>query len=145
MARGSSASSRFDDSHADVSEGLPSAAAKLLHYPVHAKTTPAWGISLLLAAGGTALISGVLLLVAANVLLHPGAWRWGFATTIAGEGLLIAGLAAMATRLWRNSRRVNTQLDGIDRRLVEVQSTLTHAGTTGSLRSALRRLPPLAA
>jgi hypothetical protein len=46
-------------------------------------------------------------------------------------------------RLWRNSRRINAQLDGIDGRLVEVQSTLTHAAanvSTSSLRGAIRRL-----
>jgi hypothetical protein len=133
----------FDAAHEDVSDDLQIAAANLRTEPGSARTTPTWGISLLLAAGGTAFMCGVLLLVAANMLLHPGAWRWGFAATITGEGLLISGLAAMATRLWRNSRRINAQLDGIDVRLVEVQSTLTHAAanvTTGSLRGALRRL-----
>jgi hypothetical protein len=131
----------FDDSH-DVSDDLQ-IAADLRIAPAPARTTPTWGISLLLAAGGTAFMCGVLLLIAANMLLHPGAWRWGFAATITGEGLLIGGLAAMAMRLWRNSRRINAQLDGIDCRLVEVQSTLTHAAanvTTGSLRGALRRI-----
>ena len=104
-------------------------------------------VNLLLAAGFTSLVIGVLLLVAANIFLHPTVWRWGFAVTIAGEGLLITGLAAMATRLWRNSRCVNLQLDGIDRRLEAVQTTLTHAAanvTTSSLRTALRRRTPLA-
>jgi hypothetical protein len=133
----------FRDSHEDVSDDLQIAAANLRIEPGSVRTTPTWGISLLLAAGGTAFMCGVLLLVAANMLLHPGAWRWGFAATITGEGLLIGGLAAMAARLWRNSRRINAQLDGIDCRLVEVQSTLTHAAanvTTSSLRGALRRL-----
>ena len=133
----------FDDSHEDVSDDLLIAAADLQTYPNAARPAPTWGISLLLAAGGTAFICGVLLLVTANMLLHPGAWRWGFAATITGEGLLIGGLAAMAMRLWRNSRRINAQLDGIDCRLVEVQSTLTHAAanvTANSLRGALRRL-----
>jgi hypothetical protein len=49
----------------------------------------------------------------------------------------------MATRLWRNSRRLNSQLDAVDRRLAEVQSTLLQPSTSptaGSLRSAVRRL-----
>jgi hypothetical protein len=116
----------FDDSHDSVSDDLQIAAADLRIDPALARTTPTWGISLFLAAGGTAFMCGVLLLVAANMLLHPDAWRWGFAATITGEGMLIGGLAAMAMRLWRNSRRINAQLDGIDGRLVEVQSTLTH-------------------
>jgi hypothetical protein len=104
---------------------------------------PAWGVSLLILAGATALISGMLLLVAANTLLYAAAWRWGFAATIGGEGLLLGGIAIMATRLWRNSRRLNSQLDAVDRRLAEVQSTLLQPAaspTVGSLRSAVRRL-----
>jgi hypothetical protein len=133
----------FDDSHEDLSDDLQIAAVNLRMEPGSARTAPTWGISLLLAAGGTAFMCGVLLLIAANMLLHPAAWRWGFAATITGEGLLIGGLAGMATRLWRNSRRINAQLDGIDGRLVDVQSTLTHAAaniTTSSLRGALRRV-----
>ncbi len=133
----------FDDSHEEVSDDLQIAASNLRTELGPARSAPTWGISLLLAAGGTAFMCGVLLLVTANMLLHPGAWRWGFAATIAGEGLLIGGLAAMAMRLWRNSRRINAQLDCLDCRLVEVQSTLTHAAanvTTSSLRGALRRL-----
>jgi hypothetical protein len=133
----------FGDSHEDASDDLQVAAANLQICPSPARPAPTWGISLLLAAGATAFICGVLLLITANMLLHPGAWRWGFAATITGEGLLIGGLAAMAMRLWRNSRRINAQLDGIDVRLVEVQSTLTHAAanfTTSSLRGAIRRL-----
>jgi len=96
---------------------------------VAARPTPTWSISLLLAAGSTAFLCGILLLVAANMLLHAAAWRWGFAASIAGEGLLIGGLAAMAARLWRNSRRLNTQLDGIDRRLGDVQSAIAQAAS----------------
>jgi hypothetical protein len=85
----------------------------------------------------------MLLLVAANTLLHAAAWRWGFAATIGGEGLILAGIAIMATRLWRNSRRLNSQLDAVDRRLAEVQSTLLQPAvspTVGSRRNAVRRL-----
>lgn len=84
----------------------------------------AWGVSLLLAIGFATFACGVGLLVASNLLVHAVAWRWGFAMTIAGEGLLISGLAAMAVRLWRNSRRINSQLDFIDRRLGDVQASV---------------------
>jgi hypothetical protein len=112
------------------------------------ETSPAWGVSLLLLTGGTTLVLGVLLLAAANLLLHPSAWRWGFAVATASEGLLTVGVALMATRLWRNSRRLNHQLAAVDHRLCEVQSTLTQSTlaqpssrvTTNSLRTALRRL-----
>lgn len=111
-------------------------------YADSATRPPSWGMSLLLTAGATLFLSGVLLLVAANVLVHPAAWRWGFAATMAGEGLLVGGLAALAARLWRHSRRMTAQLDGIDGRLEKVQTTLSGGGsgvTAGSLRGALRR------
>jgi len=114
----------FDEPREDVSVVLRPSAATQRRPPHAAKPSPAWGISLLLIAGGTALVCGLLLLVAANLRLHAGAWRWGFAATIAGQGLLIGGLAAMAARLWRNSRRLNSQLDVLDRRLVDVQRTV---------------------
>jgi hypothetical protein len=127
-------------------EGADELAITATHSQTHPRTrkqSPAWGVTLLLAAGGTALISGLLLLVAANLLLHPAAWRWGFAVTAAGETVLLAGMALMTIRLWRNSRRLNTQLDAVDRRLVEVQSTLSHSPpsiTNSTIRGALRRL-----
>jgi hypothetical protein len=89
----------------------------------------AWGVNLLLALGAVTFACGVGLLVAANMLIHALAWRWGFALTIAGEGLLIGGLAAMAVRLWRNSRRINSQLEVIDRRLGDVQASVSGAAT----------------
>lgn len=91
----------------------------------------AWGVNLLLVLGAVTFACGVGLLVAANMLVHALAWRWGFALTIAGEGLLIGGLAAMAVRLWRNSRRINSQLEVIDRRLGDVQASVGHVGEAG--------------
>lgn len=91
----------------------------------------AWGVNLLLVLGAVTFACGVGLLVAANMLVHALAWRWGFALTIAGEGLLIGGLAAMAVRLWRNSRRINSQLEVIDRRLDDVQASVGNAGGAG--------------
>ena len=41
-------------------------------------------------------------------------------TTIAAEGLLIVGLTWMAIRLWQNSRRLNHELRGVDKQLVEI-------------------------
>ena len=92
------------------------------------RSRPAWGVNLLLAIGAATFAVGVGLLMAANMLVHAIAWRWGFAMTIAGEGLLIGGLAAMAVRLWRNSRRINSQLEVIDRRLGDVQASVGNAG-----------------
>jgi hypothetical protein len=102
----------------------------------------AWGVNLLLAFGAGTFAGGVGLLAAANMLVHALAWRWGFALTIAGEGLLIGGLAAMAVRLWRNSRRINLQLEVIDRRLGDVQASVGHAGGAGAMftRNALWRV-----
>jgi hypothetical protein len=91
------------------------------------RSRSAWGVNLLLAIGAATFAVGVGLLMAANMLVHAVAWRWGFAMTIAGEGLLIGGLAAMAVRLWRNSRRINSQLESIDRRLGDVQASIGHA------------------
>lgn len=56
-------------------------------------------------------------------------WQWGMTTTIAAEGLMILGMTWMAVRLWRNSRRVNQQLHGVDRQLVEIHKQ------TGALSS----------
>lgn len=95
----------------------------------------AWGVSLLLSIGAATFTSGVGLLVAANMLVHAVAWRWGFAMTIAGEGLLIGGLAAMAVRLWRNSRRINSQLEVIDRRLGDVQAGVESVAGESAHRS----------
>jgi hypothetical protein len=104
----------------------------------------AWGASTLLALGAVAVACGFLLLVIANMLLHAPAWRWGFAIATGGETLIIAGLTGMAFRLWRNSRRLNLQLDGIDRRLEVVQSTLVQGATAPSRRSgSLLRTSPL--
>jgi hypothetical protein len=136
----------LEDATQDVGKSLQLDAPDFRHFRRVAKPAPAWGISLVLFAGSTALISGILLLVAANVLLHPAVWRWGFAVTIGGQSILMAGLAAMAMRLWRNSRRLNSQLETVDRRLLEVQSAMTPAPmaiTSGSLRSTLRRFDPL--
>lgn len=87
----------------------------------------------MLVLGAITFVAGVGLLVAANLQMHDSAWRWGLATTMAGEGLLIGGLVALALRLWRNSRRANSQLDLIDRRLGDVQSSVYPVGRLSAL------------
>jgi hypothetical protein len=101
------------------------------------------GVNLLLYLGCAALFLGVALLVVANILVHPFAWRWGFAVTAGSEGLLTAAIAALALRLWRNSRRINQQLVAVDHRLAQVHSALVESTdhvTASSLRNALRRI-----
>jgi hypothetical protein len=110
-------------------------------YSRSAKASP--GVNLLLVSGAISLVSGMFLLVAANMLLHPAAWRWGFAAAVGGQGLLLAAVALMAIRLCRNNRRLNYQLEAVDRRLNEVRSALTQRPvdfSTGAPRSTLRSL-----
>ncbi len=104
------------------------------------RTTGTWLASLLLLCGlaGIAAGAGLLAWSAATPWFSANqstpAWQWGMTTTIASQGMLIAGLVWMASRLWRNSRRVNRQLQGIDRQLAEIQYQ------TGS--GSDRRTPP---
>ena len=86
-----------------------------------AKTPGAWLVSLLLMCGLAGIAGGIGLLAWSATTRFAPAWQWGMTTTIASQGILIAGLVWMATRLWRNSRRVNRQLQGIDRQLGEIQ------------------------
>ncbi len=86
-----------------------------------------WLLSLLLLAGVFSLACGVGLLAHAMMtgMEQAGpeglAWQGGLTITLAGEGMLIVGLTWMAIRLWRNGRRVNHQLRGVDRQLAELQ------------------------
>jgi hypothetical protein len=51
--------------------------------------------------------------------------------------MLIVGLTWMAIRLWRNGRRVNHQLQGVDRQLAELQyQTGVRLGTRSSSSTA---------
>ena len=84
----------------------------------------AWGVTLLLTLGSLAFFAGVGLLAMANLSGDAFAARWGLPTTLAGEGLLTCGLASLAVRLWRRSRKVDVRLDSIDERLGDVQATL---------------------
>ncbi|MEO2046079.1 MAG: hypothetical protein ABGX16_05840 [Pirellulales bacterium] len=93
------------------------------------RRTSSWGLSMLLFGGIFSLTCGISLLVHATVTgVGQGAsmpgdsiWQGGMTFTLAGEGMLIAGLTGMAIRLWRNGRRVNHQLQGVDRQLAELQ------------------------
>lgn len=87
-------------------------------------------LALLLTMGGALLAVGVSLLGWAAASANELSWHWGMTATISGEAALILGLTLMALRLWRNSRRLNVQLDGVDQQLSEIQYTagrLAHA------------------
>jgi len=88
------------------------------------KPKAAWGVTLLLTLGSLAFFAGVGLLAMANLTGDAFAARWGLPTTLAGEGLLTCGLASLAVRLWRRSRKVDVRLASIDERLGDVQATL---------------------
>jgi hypothetical protein len=104
-----------------------------------------WLLSLLLLAGAFSLACGVGLLTHATMTgldqTGPGsltwqgglAWQGGLTITLVGEGMLIVGLTWMAIRLWRNGRRVNHQLQGVDRQLAELQY---QAGVELGMRSS---------
>jgi hypothetical protein len=99
------------------------------------QTKPAWGISLLLAVGGATLAIGLAMLASASTGARPAVWQAGISATVAGQGLLLIGVASMAARLWRNSRRLNRQLAGVDRKLDDLQlaaGQLVHARLTSS-------------
>jgi hypothetical protein len=87
-------------------------------------------VGLLLAAGVAGLVGGSGLLVWAAAFQLSGPWQWGMTTTIAAEGALILGLTWMAGRLWRNSRRLNRQLEGVEGQLDHIERL------TGSLANS---------
>jgi len=103
--------------------------------PPQPTTQPAWGVSLLLAIGGATLAVGLAMLASASTGARPAVWQAGVSATVAGQGLLLVGVASMAARLWRNSRRLNRQLAGVDRKLDDLQlatGQLVHAKLTSS-------------
>ena len=50
----------------------------------------------------------------------PAWWSWGLAATLAGQGLLIIGLAFFALRLWQQCRRAALQLDNMESHLFQL-------------------------
>jgi hypothetical protein len=78
----------------------------------------AWGVSLVMALGLATLAGGVGAIGAHAAGRAPiDAWQWGLAALLAGQGLLVMGSAWMTARLWRNSRRLNRQVEAFERRL----------------------------
>ena len=92
-------------------------------------------VSLLLFAGVIGFVVGVFSLVWSAAFGLPMSWQWGMTATIAGEGILIIGLTWMALRLWHNSRRLNRQINGVDRQLHELEY-LTGSTAVGSLSAS---------
>jgi hypothetical protein len=91
----------------NADEGAPSTIASRL-------------VGLLLVVGVLGFTGGAGLLVWAAAFQLPQPWQWGLTTTIAAEGVLILGLTWMAARLWRNGRRMNRQLAGVDQQLHDI-------------------------
>ncbi len=91
------------------------------------RSSASWMISGLIFFGIFSFGLGLGLLAWSAAFQLPQPWQWGMTATIGAEGALILGLTWMAARLWHNSRRVNRQLDGVDRQLHEIQEI------TGSL------------
>ena len=83
-------------------------------------TGGSWFASMLLTGGALGFCCGAGLLAWATVHELPKMWQWGMLSTMASEGSLILGLVWMAVRLWRNSRKLNRQLSGVDQQLAEV-------------------------
>ena len=80
-----------------------------------------WLVSLLLAGGACAFAMGVVMLAWSAAFQLPLGWQWGMTATFAAEGMFVLGLTWMAVRLWHNSRRINRQLNGVDRQLGDIQ------------------------
>ncbi|MBX3431968.1 MAG: hypothetical protein KF847_01345 [Pirellulales bacterium] len=88
--------------------------------PPVARQSAAWAVALLLWGGAGVFLAGALAMTWAAALAVPSAWQWGLSTTIFGEGMLILGLSLAAVRLWRNSRRINRQLEGVGAQIDEL-------------------------
>ena len=85
------------------------------------RTGTGWGVSFLLLIGVVTFAAGIGLMIWSATVGDTAHWFGALVATLAGEGALIVGLAWMAVRLWRNSRRVNRQLVGVEDRLADVQ------------------------
>jgi hypothetical protein len=82
---------------------------------------PTWGIGFLLTVGMLSLLAGVGSLAWSTVYDDPLASQWGITASLAGEGLLVIALARITLRLWRNSRRLVVQLDGVRGQLEQLE------------------------
>jgi hypothetical protein len=67
------------------------------------------------------LLAGVGSLAWSTVYDDPLASQWGITASLAGEGLLVIALARITLRLWRNSRRLVVQLDGVRGQLEQLE------------------------
>jgi hypothetical protein len=83
-------------------------------------TGSSWFASMLLTGGALGCCCGTGLLAWATTHQLPKMWQWGMLSTMASEGALMLGLVWIAMRLWRNSRKLNRQLSGVDQQLAEV-------------------------
>ncbi len=90
------------------------------HDEATSESPSSWLLSCLLALGVAGFTIGVALLTYSVAFDFYEIWHWGMTTTIAAEGLLIVGLTWMAIRLWHNSRRLNSELQGVDEQLTEI-------------------------
>jgi hypothetical protein len=81
----------------------------------------AWGIGFLLTVGMLTLLAGVASLAWSTAYGDPLASQWGVTASMAGEGLLVIALARITLRLWRNSRRLVAQLEGMRGHLEQLE------------------------
>jgi hypothetical protein len=100
------------------------------------RVRPSWGISILLAAGMLFLLGGVGAVAWAAAFPESGLAQWGITTAIAGEGLVIIALARITMRVWRNSRRLLVQIDGVQGKLSQFEQLRTPAGMPGPMLPA---------
>ncbi len=96
----------------------------------------AWGVTLLLAAGLALLLAGVGSLAWSIRLVDARAAHWGITAGLGGVGLLVVAIARLTARVWRNSRRLAVQLDGVTEHLEAMRGI---AATSALVRGAERR------
>ena len=104
-------------------EPLRSVARRAVAEPTagESRSRTSWLLSFLLSVGVMTFGFGLGMLAWSAVFGVPELWQQGMTLTIGAEGLLILSLTWMAARLWRNGRRVNRQLHGVDRQLAEIE------------------------
>ncbi len=95
----------------------------------------AWGVTLLLAAGLAMLLVGVGSLAWSIRWVDARAAHWGLTAGLGGVGLLVVAIARLTARVWRNSRRVAQQLEGVNEQLEAMRGI---AATAARVRGATR-------